>query len=69
MVEKTNKVELKLMRKILRIEKKTFSREISSWSDDFGYTIEGNYLVIPLEKVSKFTELLMQDKPFQKESL
>ena len=68
MVEKSNKAELKSMRKILKIEKKTFSRDISSWSDDFGYTIEGDYLVIPTEKTSKFIELLMQDKPFKKES-
>ena len=68
MVEKSNKAELKPMRKILKMEKKTFSRDISSWSDDFGYTIEGDYLVIPPEKASKFIELLMQDKPFLKES-
>lgn len=68
MVEKSNKAELKPMRKILKMEKKTFSRDISSWSNDFGYTIKGDYLVIPPEKVSKFIELLMQDKPFLKES-
>ena len=68
MVEKSNKAELKPMRKILKMEKKTFSREISNWSDDFGYTIEGDYLVIPPEEASNFIELLMQDKPFLKES-
>ncbi len=68
MVEKSNKAELKPMRKILKMEKKTFSRDISSWSDDFGYSIEGDYLVIPSDKASKFIELLMQDKPFLKES-
>lgn len=67
-VEKTNKVEMKIMRKILRIEKKNFSRDISAWSKDFGYIIDGDDLVISPEKVSKFIELLMQDKPFKKEA-
>ncbi|NVM38278.1 MAG: hypothetical protein HWN81_21975 [Candidatus Lokiarchaeota archaeon] len=67
-VEKYNKVELKSMRKILRMDKKTYLQDLSAWSGDFGYKIEGDYLVIPSEKTSKFIELLMQDKPFKKES-
>ncbi|MHA2036646.1 MAG: archaeosortase H [Promethearchaeota archaeon] len=65
-VSKSNKAELKLMRKILRMDKKTFSADISKWSNDFGYTIEGPYLKIPAEETSNFIELLMQDKPFKK---
>ena len=68
MVKKTNTTELKLMRKILRMDKKTYLREISSWADGFGYTIEGEKLIIPKEKVSNFIELLMLDKPFKRES-
>jgi hypothetical protein len=56
------------MRKILRMEKKTFSRDISIWSEDLGYAIDGEYLIIPAEKTSNFIELLMQNKPFKKES-
>ncbi|MFW9987706.1 MAG: archaeosortase H [Candidatus Odinarchaeota archaeon] len=65
MVESSNKAELKQMGKILRMEKKTFLRDISSWAEDFGYSIEGDYLVIPVDEVSKFIEMLMQDKPFE----
>ncbi len=67
-VEQTNKIELKTMRKVLRIDKKNFSRDISVWSKDFGYIIEGDYLVISPEQVSKFIGLLMLDKPFKKET-
>ncbi len=67
MVEKMNKVELKLMRKILRMDKKTYLHEISTWSEGFGYVIDGDYLTIPTEKVSNFIELLMLDKPFKKD--
>jgi exosortase/archaeosortase family protein len=67
-VEKTNRVKLGSLRKILRMEKKNFSKEISEWSENFGYLIDGDYLVIPTEKTSKFIEQLMQDKPFKKES-
>lgn len=68
MVEKGNKAELKLMQKVLRMEKKTFSREIHTWSEERGYIVEGDYLIIPVEKVSNFIEALMLDKPFKEES-
>jgi len=64
----TNKVELKVMRKILRMDKKKFPEEISAWSKEFGYTIEDDYLIVPDKEVSKFIELIMQTKPFEKET-
>ncbi len=68
LVGQTNKVDLNIMRKVLRIDKKNFSREISAWSEKLGYTIEGDYLVISPDEVSTFVALLMQDKPFKKET-
>ncbi|MFX0020840.1 MAG: archaeosortase H [Candidatus Hermodarchaeota archaeon] len=68
LVTQTNKVELKIMRKVLRIDKKNFSREISTWSEKFGYSIDGDYLVISSNDVSTFIALLMQDKPFKQET-
>lgn len=68
-VNESNKVKLKLMRKILRMDKKTFSQDISSWSKDFGYSIEDVFLIIPSDKKSDFIEQLMQDKPFKKLNL
>ncbi|MFX1344581.1 MAG: archaeosortase H [Promethearchaeota archaeon] len=65
-VKSTNKVELSLMRKILRMDKKTYMKEIIEWSKEYGYTIEGDFLLIPDNEISKFIELLMQDKPFAK---
>lgn len=65
-VEISKKVKLGVMRKILRLDKKTFSEDIVSWSEEYGYKIEGNYIIIPDEKVSSFIKLLMQDKPFGK---
>ena len=49
------------------MEKKTYLQDISVWSKDLGYKIEGDYLIIPAEKTSRFIELLMLDKPFKKE--
>jgi exosortase/archaeosortase family protein len=65
-VKETNKVKLGLMRKILRMDKKTYLKDIVSWSEEHGYTIEDNYLIIPNEEISNFVESLMQDKPFAK---
>ncbi|MFX1313457.1 MAG: archaeosortase H [Promethearchaeota archaeon] len=67
-VKDTNKVELKLMRPVLRMEKKSFYEKISEWADNFGYRIEGENLVIPENKVSEFIELLMMDRPFTKKN-
>ncbi len=66
-MQKYNKVELKQMRKILKMDKKNFIRDISSWSEEFGYTVEENNLIIPPERVTNFVELLMLNKPFKKE--
>ncbi len=63
-VAQTNKVELKLLGKVLRIDKKNFNKEISQWSTDFGYKIEGDYLFVSNEQTSDFIKLLMKDKPF-----
>jgi len=68
-VKETGKVELKLMGKILRMDKKTLLKDIVIWSEEYGYTIEGEYVIIPENKVSNFIDLLMQDRPFKKEKL
>jgi len=65
-VTQTNKVELKLMGKVLRMEKKNFDTQISKWSTDFGYKIEGDYLLVSNEQTSDFIKLLMKVKPFEK---
>lgn len=66
-VNETSKVKLNTMRKILRMDKKSYIREIVPWSEKYGYTIEADYLIIPDEKVPNFIELLMQEKPFKKD--
>ncbi|MFX0005678.1 MAG: archaeosortase H [Promethearchaeota archaeon] len=68
MVKQQNKVDLKIMRKVLRINKKNFLREIEAWSEKFGYHIDEKYLVISPNDVSTFITLLMQDKPFKEET-
>ena len=65
-VSQTNKVELKLMVKVLRLDKKTLDTQISKWSTDFGYKVEGNYIVVSNEQIPEFIELLMKDKPFER---
>jgi len=66
-VKKTSKVKLNLMRKVLRMEKKTYLKDIVAWSEEYGYTVEGDYLLIPDDEITIFIESLMQDKPFAKE--
>ena len=54
------------MRKVLRMEKKNYLKDIVAWSEEYGYTVEGKYLLIPDNEISNFIDLLMQDKPFAK---
>ncbi len=65
-VSQTNKVELKLMGKVLRMEKKNLDTQISKWAIDFGYKIEGDYLFVSNEQTSDFIKLLMKDRPFER---
>lgn len=67
LVKETSKVELNIMRKVLRMEKKTYLKDIITWAEEYGYTVEGNYLLIPNNEVPNFIESLMKDKPFQKD--
>lgn len=66
-VEKTHKIELNIMRKVLRMDKKNFEEDINSWSEKFGYIIQADYLIIPEKRISGFIKLLMQDKPFYRD--
>ena len=68
-ITKSKKVELNLIRKVLRMDKKSYSEKMIPWAKDHEYSIEGKYLVIPDGKVSNFIELLMLDKPFKESSL
>ncbi|KKK45370.1 hypothetical protein LCGC14_1262130 [marine sediment metagenome] len=63
-VAKDKKVELKLIRKVLRMDKKSYSEKMIPWAEEHGYSIKGKYLVIPDGEISRFIELLMLDKPF-----
>ncbi|HDZ19230.1 hypothetical protein LCGC14_1296890 [marine sediment metagenome] len=65
-VAKTKKVELNLIRKVLRMDKKSYSEKMIPWAEEHGYAVKGKYLVIPENEVSNFIELLMSDKPFVK---
>ena len=65
-VAKDKKVELNLIRKVLRMDKKSYSEKMIPWAEEHGYSVKGKYLVIPEDEVSNFIELLMSDKPFVK---
>ncbi len=65
-VSQTNKVELRLMGKVLRINKKNLNEQISKWSNEFGYEVEGDYIIVSNEQLPEFNKLLMKDKPFER---
>ena len=65
-VTQEQKIELNVIRKVLRMDKKSYSEKMIPWAEEHGYSVKGKYLVIPEDEVSNFIELLMSDKPFVK---
>ena len=55
-VEKDEKVELELVRKALGLNKKTFLSKFSELAQNYGLSIEGEYLIVPQKKYSSFLE-------------
>jgi len=66
-VEESNKVPLNLLRKVLGMDKKTYSSDMFPWADKFGYSVKRDLLIIPEDRVEKFIEMLAWEKPFEKE--
>lgn len=50
------------MQNVLHIDKKTFDNKIFIWAREFGFIIDGDYLIINKETVSDFIDAL--DKQF-----
>jgi len=55
-VERTNQIELNLLRKGIAMDKQTFNTKFSSMAGHYGFIIEDNYLLVPKDKVSYFFE-------------
>jgi hypothetical protein len=68
-VEDSNKVPLELLRKVLKMDKKTYQTGMAPWAKRFGHSIQGDLLMIPKERVGKFIEMLMWEKPFETKSV
>jgi exosortase/archaeosortase family protein len=66
-VDDSNKVPLELMRKVLKMDKRTYQNEMVSWADKFGYSVKEDLLIVPKDLVEKFIEMLTWEKPFEKE--
>jgi hypothetical protein len=69
MVEESNEVPLILMRKVLRMDKDTYMTDMIPWAENFGYSTNGDVLIVPKVQVEKFLEMLSWEKPFEKEAV
>ncbi len=68
-VKETNKVPLNLLRKVLGMDKKTYINDMIPWANKLGYSIKGDFLIIPEDRIQKFIEMLAWKKPFEKEGI
>ena len=59
----SNRFRLDMMMDILNIDNKTLYKNLKDWSTDFGFKIDGEYLIINRETVLDFVDAL--DKQFR----
>ena len=58
----SNKIKLEMIRNALEMDQKSFDGEIFDWADEFGFTIDGDFIIINKDGVSDFINAL--DKKF-----
>ncbi len=69
MVKQSHEDLLNLIRKVLKMDKKSYINDIIPWANKFGYSIKGDFLIIPKDRVENFLEMLAWEKPFEKEGI
>lgn len=60
MMQVSSRLRLDMMRKSLEMDEKTFLDKIYDWAAEFGFTIDGDYLIINKNTVSDFIAALDQ---------
>ena len=63
MLRVSTRIELEMMQTALDIDKKTFSNKIFQWAEDFGFTIDGSYLIVNKDTIDDFMATL--DKQYE----
>ena len=64
LIEKSPRVNLKQIKVALKMDTHTFNNKIIDWADEFGFIIDGDYLIVNKDTVSDFIDAL--DKQFAK---
>ena len=64
MLKVSTRIRLDMMKETLRMDEYTFNDIIFDWAEKFGFTIDGDYVVINKDSVSDFIDSL--DKQFIK---
>ncbi|MHA1235513.1 MAG: hypothetical protein ACTSQL_10565, partial [Promethearchaeota archaeon] len=59
----STRLKMELFRNYLKMDEKLFNDKIFDWAEQFGFTIDGDYLNIRKEKVSDFIDEL--EKQFE----
>lgn len=54
----SNQIKLDMMRNILDLDSKMFDNKILDWASEFGFTIDGDYLIINKNTVSDFINMM-----------
>jgi len=62
MMEVSTRIELEMMRKALKMDEDRFSAKIFEWAHEFGFVIDGKFLIVKQETISDFMDEL--DKQF-----
>ena len=54
----SNRIKLERVQNILNLDDKSFNKKIIEWANEFGFRIDGEYLIVNEETVSDFIDRL-----------
>jgi len=58
MVKVSNRINMEMVKDALDLDDKTFNKKVIDWADEFGFKIDGNFLVINQDTVDDFINSL-----------
>lgn len=57
-VDVSDRINIAMMRKLLNMDEDTFNANLIDWAKEFGFRIDGEYLVINKERIDDFIDML-----------
>ena len=60
MLDVSSKIKIDIMRDVLELEENLFNKKLFDWAAQFGFTIDGDYLIINQDSIKYREEVVMK---------